>query len=211
AELATLAHLAAASRATTVLIAIRGRAGIGKTTLAVHAAHRLRDRYPDGQLYVHLRGMEASPLTATEVLARFLRSLGVDRMAIPDDIEERAALYRSRLADRRLLIVLDDAACEAQVRPLLPGTPGCAVLVTSRARLTGLGGAQLVDLDIYEPEESVELLARVAGPERVAAEPAAAREIVRVCGFLPLAIRVPGARLGARPHSPLSPLAHHPA
>jgi DNA-binding SARP family transcriptional activator len=207
-QLTTLALLgAAADRATTVLVAITGKAGVGKTTLAVHAAHQLRAQYPDGQLYVNLRGMEASPLTAADVLARFLRSLGVDRLAIPDDVEERAALYRSRLADRRLLIVLDDAACEAQLRPLLPGTPSCVVLVTSRARLTGLGGAQLVDLDVFEPDQAVELLAQVAGPQRVAAEPAAAREIVRFCSFLPLAIRVAGARLGARPHWSLSRLA----
>src|SRR4029078_8063039 len=98
------------------------------------------------------------------VLARFLRALGVDRMAIPDDAEERAALYRSRLPDRRLLILLDDAACEAQLRPLLPGTPGCAVLVTSRARLSGLGGAQRVDLDVFAPDQALELPPAVAGP-----------------------------------------------
>ncbi|MGH3825300.1 MAG: ATP-binding protein, partial [Pseudonocardiaceae bacterium] len=206
-QLATLTHLtAAANRSATVLVAITGKAGVGKTTLAVHAAHRLRAQYPDGQLFVNLRGTEASPLPATDVLARFLRSLGVDGAAIPDDAEERAALYRSRLADRRLLILLDDAACEAQLRPLLPGSPGCAVLVTSRARLAGLGGARVVDLDVLEPDQAVELLARVAGPQRVAAEPAAAREIVRLCGFLPLAVRVAGARLGARPHWPLSRL-----
>jgi tetratricopeptide (TPR) repeat protein len=156
--------------------------------------------YPDGQLFVNLRGVQARPLAPADVLARFLRSLGVDRAAIPDDVEERAALYRSRLADRRLLIVLDDAACEAQLRPLLPGTPGCAVLITSRTRLAGLNGSRLVDLDILEPDQAVELLARVAGPLRVAAEPGAAREIVRLCGFLPLAVRIAGARLGARPH-----------
>src|SRR6185437_7719146 len=206
-QLATVAHLAgAADRSATVLITIAGQAGSGKTALAVHAAHRLRAHYPDGQLFVDLRGTQAQPLAATDVLARFLRALGVDRMAIPDDAEERAALYRSRLADRRLLILLDDAACEAQLRPLLPGTPGCAVLVTSRARLSGLGGAQRVDLDVFAPDQAIELLARVAGPQRVAAEPVSAREIVRLCGFLPLAIRVAGARLGARPHWPLSRL-----
>jgi DNA-binding SARP family transcriptional activator len=206
-QLAMISHLAAATdRSATVLITIAGQAGIGKTTLAVHAAHRLRAQYPDGQLFVDLRGTQAQPLAATDVLARFLRALGMDRMAIPDDAEERAALYRSRLADRRLLILLDDAACEAQLRPLLPGTPGCAVLVTSRARLSGLGGAQRVDLDVFALDQAIELLARVAGPQRVAAEPVAAREIVRLCGFLPLAIRVAGARLGARPHWPLSRL-----
>ncbi|HWR47757.1 MAG TPA: BTAD domain-containing putative transcriptional regulator [Pseudonocardiaceae bacterium] len=207
AQLAAVQHLAAAAdRSATVLVAITGRAGVGKTTLAVHAAHRLRVHYPDGQLYVNLHGAQAHPLAPADVLARFLRSLGVDRMTIPDDAEERAALYRSRLADRRLLILLDNAECEAQLRPLLPGTPGCTVLVTSRTRLAGLNGARLVDLDIFEPDQAVELLARVAGPQRVAAEPAATREIVRLCGFLPLAVRVAGARLGARPHWPLSRL-----
>ncbi|MGH3779248.1 MAG: ATP-binding protein [Pseudonocardiaceae bacterium] len=206
AQLATVAHLAAAAdRVATVVVAITGKAGVGKTTLAVRAAHRLRAHYPDGQLFVDLRA-QTHPLTPAEVLGRFLRSLGVDRMAIPDDAEERAALYRSRLADRRLLILLDNAECEAQLRPLLPGTPGCAVLVTSRTRLAGLTGARLVDLDIFEADHAVELLARLAGPRRVATEPAAAREIVRLCGFLPLALRVAGARLGSRRHWPLSRL-----
>lgn len=206
-QLTMITHLAAATdRSAMPLVTISGKAGIGKTTLAVHAAHRLRAHYPDGQLFVNLRGMHVNPLAASDVLARFLRALGVDRAAIPDDAEERAALYRSRLADRRLLILLDDAACEAQLRPLLPGTAGCAVLVTSRARLSGLGGAQLIDLNIFTPDQAAELLARVAGPQRVAAEPGAAREIVRLCGYLPLAIRIAGARLGARPHWPLSRL-----
>lgn len=201
AQLATIQHLAAtADRCGAPLVAITGKAGVGKTTLAVHAAHRLRVHYPDGQLFVNLRGAQGRPLAPADVLARFLRSLGVDRTAIPDDVEERAALYRSRLADRRLLIVLDNAACEAQLRPLLPGTPGCTVLVTSRARMAGLNGNRPVDLDILEPDQAVELLGRVAGPLRVAAEPGAAREIVRLCGFLPLAVRIAGARLGARPH-----------
>lgn len=204
AQLATVAHLAAtADRVATVLVAITGKAGVGKTTLAVRAAHRLRVQYPDGQLFVDLRA-RAHPLAPADVLARFLRSLGVDRMAIPDDAEERAALYRSRLADRRVLIVLDNAECEAQLRPLLPGTPGCAVLITSRTRLAGLTGARLVDLDIFEADQAVELLARLAGPRRVATEPAAATEIVRLCGFLPLALRIAGARLGSRRHWPLS-------
>ncbi|MGH3772730.1 MAG: BTAD domain-containing putative transcriptional regulator [Pseudonocardiaceae bacterium] len=207
APLATVAHLAAAAdRSAAVLVVITGKPGVGKTTLAVHTAHRLRGQYPDGQLFVNLSDAQARPLAPTDVLARFLRSLGMDRMAIPDDAEERAALYRSRLADRRLLILLDNAECEAQLRPLLPGTPGCVVLVTSRTRLAGLNGARLVDLGIFEPDQAVELLARVAGPQRVAAEPAAAREIVRLCGYLPLAVRVAGARLGARPHWPLSRL-----
>ncbi|MGH3973414.1 MAG: BTAD domain-containing putative transcriptional regulator, partial [Pseudonocardiaceae bacterium] len=201
AQLTTVQQVvAAADRCGAVLVAITGKAGVGKTTLAVHAAHRLRVHYPDGQLFVNLRGTQARPLTPADVLARFLRSLGVNRTAIPDDVEERAALFRSRVADRRLLILLDDAACEAQLRPLLPGIPGCAVLVTSRTRMASLNVTRLVNLDILEPDHAVELLARVAGPLRVAAEPGAAKEIVRLCGFLPLAVRIAGARLGARPH-----------
>lgn len=206
-QLAAIQHLAAAAdRSAPILVAITGQAGVGKTTLAVHAAHRLRAHYPDGQLFVDLRGTAAHPLAPAHVLARFLRSLGVDRTAIPNDIDERAAVYRSRLADRQLLILLDNAACEAQLRPLLPGTPGCAVLVTSRMRLAGLNGTRRVDLDVFTPDQALELLARVAGPQRVAAQPGAAREIVRLCGSLPLAVRVAAARLGAREHWSLSRL-----
>ncbi|MPZ64213.1 MAG: tetratricopeptide repeat protein [Pseudonocardiaceae bacterium] len=186
--------------------AVAGTAGVGKTTLAVHVAHQLSEQFPDGQLYVNLRGAEAQPLDPAGVLARFLRALGVDGTAIPDDIEERAALYRSRLAGRRVLVLLDNASGEAQLRPLLPGARGCAVLVTSRTRLTGLGARQ-VDLAVLDGDQAVELLARVAGPPRVAAEPAAAEQIVRLCGCLPLAVRVAGARLGARPHWQLARLA----
>ncbi len=186
---------------------VAGTAGVGKTTLAVHAAHQLSEHFPDGQLYVNLRGAEAQPLDPAGVLARFLRAMGVDGTEIPDDIEERAALYRSRLAGRRVLVLLDNASGEAQLRPLLPGASGSAVLVTSRARLTGLGGARQVDLAVLTDDQAVELLARVAGPQRVAAEPAAAEQIVRLCGCLPLAVRVAGARLGARPHWQLARLA----
>ncbi|MGH3906701.1 MAG: BTAD domain-containing putative transcriptional regulator [Pseudonocardiaceae bacterium] len=201
------------------IAAIAGMAGAGKTALAVHAAHRLREHYPHGQLYVDLRGAQAQSLEATEVLdttevldpaevlARFLRALGVTGTAIPDDGAERGALYRSLLAGRRMLILLDNAAGEAQVRPLLPGTPGCAVLITSRVRLAGLSGAQLVDLGILQPDQAVELLTRVVGSRRVAAEPAAAGELVRLCGYLPLAVRVAAVRLSARPHWQLARLA----
>jgi transcriptional regulator with XRE-family HTH domain len=190
-----------------VISAVAGKPGIGKTTLAIHVAHRLRDEFPDGQLYVNLHGAQPHPLEPGEVLARFLRALGMDGSAIPNDLEERAERYRTLVVDRRVLVVLDNAAGEAQVRPLLPGSPTCGVLVTSRVRLTGLEGARLVDLDILPPQAAVELLARVAGPARIAAEPDAAAAIVGYCGHLPLAIRIAGARLAARPAWSLARLA----
>jgi transcriptional regulator with XRE-family HTH domain len=193
--------------AAVVVSAVAGQAGIGKTALAIHVAHQLRDRFPDGQLYVNLRGAQQQPLPATLVLGRFLRALGVDGATIPRDAEEREALYRALLADRRVLVVLDNAASEAQVRPLLPGTPGCGVLVTSRTRLAGLEGARFIHLDVLDETQAVELLGRIVGAARVAAEPHSATQIVGFCGRLPLAIRVAGARLVARPGWPLGHLA----
>jgi tetratricopeptide (TPR) repeat protein/transcriptional regulator with XRE-family HTH domain len=190
-----------------VVSAVAGKAGVGKTTLAVHVAHQLRRRFPDGQLYVNLRGAEPQPLDPGEALSRLLRALGVDGAAIPADLGERTALYRARLADRRVLVVLDDVASEAQVRPLLPGTAGCGVLATSRARLVGLEGARLLDLEVLPPGQAVELLGRNAGEARVAAEPEAATAIVGYCGRLPLAVRIAGAKLAGRPHWSLDRLA----
>ncbi|MFD0476112.1 NB-ARC domain-containing protein [Nonomuraea thailandensis] len=150
---------------TVLVVAISGPAGVGKTTLAVHVAHAVSGAFPDGQLYVDLRGgWEAHRAEPGEVLARFLRGLGVAGAQIPRAVAERAEEYRSRLAGRRLLVVLDNAADEAQIRPLIPGTPGCAVLVTSRAKLAGLPGARLAELDVLEPGRAVELLGRIAGP-----------------------------------------------
>jgi DNA-binding SARP family transcriptional activator len=195
-------------RATAVLVAaVSGKAGVGKSAVAIRVAQQLRPRYPDGQLYVNLRGTEAHALAPADVLASFLRALGVDEAAVPDGLEERVRRYRARLADRRVLVVLDNAAGEAQVRPLLPPSAGCAALVTSRARLAGLEAAHQVALEVMQPGEAVELLARVAGAERVAAEPAAARTIARLCGDLPLAVRIAGAKLAARPHWRLAHLA----
>jgi DNA-binding SARP family transcriptional activator/tetratricopeptide (TPR) repeat protein len=190
-----------------VVAAVAGKPGVGKTALVVHVAHRLRARFPDGQLYVNLRGIEARPVDPTDVLAEFLRALGVDSTSIPVGQDERARLFRSRLASRRVMVVLDNARDEAQVRPLLPGSSSCAVLLTSRPSLIGLEGASLLTLDVLEPAEALALLTTIIGPRRVAAEPEAATMIIERCGHWPLAIRIVGARLAARPHWRLSYLA----
>ncbi|RKR86641.1 tetratricopeptide repeat protein [Micromonospora pisi] len=190
-----------------VVAAICGMGGVGKTALAVHVAHSLAKAYPDGQLWVDLRDAEASPLEPSDVLARFLRAVGVDSRAIPADPVERAEIYRTMLADRRVLVVLDNASSERQVRPLLPGAGTCGVLLTSRLRLAGLEGAQHVDLEMFSPGESIRLLARIAGDDRLARDVAAAAEIAELCGGLPLAVRVAGARLAARPAWQLADLA----
>ncbi|MBV2363343.1 BTAD domain-containing putative transcriptional regulator [Streptomonospora nanhaiensis] len=190
-----------------VVSAVAGMGGVGKTALALHAAHTSAAAFPDGQLYANLRGAQEVPADPAQVLSQFLHALGIEGAAVPEPLEARAALFRSLLADRRMLVVLDDAGSEQQVRPLIPGAPGCAVLITSRARLTGLEGAHLIDLDVFEPERAVELLARIIGADRVAAEPGHAAEIVRLCGYAPLAVRIAGARLNARRQWPLSRLA----
>ncbi|MED7924057.1 BTAD domain-containing putative transcriptional regulator [Nonomuraea sp. LP-02] len=177
---------------------VTGPPGIGKTALAVHCAHAVRDAYPEGQLHLSLGGTAETPAAPADLLAEALRALGVAGSALPASAHERATLYRSLLAGRPVLVLLDDAADAAQVRPLLPGS-GCAVLVTSRRRITELPGAVLVELDALTPAEGGELLARIAGTGRVAAEPEAARTIVAACAGLPLALRVAGARLAARP------------
>ncbi|MDT0302452.1 AfsR/SARP family transcriptional regulator [Streptomonospora wellingtoniae] len=184
--------------------AVSGMGGIGKTALALRVAHTRAADFPDGQLYADLRGAQESPADPAQVLAGFLHAVGVEGAALPERLEERSALFRSMLAGRRMLLLLDDVKCERQVRPVLPGAAGCAVLVTSRARLTGLEGADLVDLDVLQPGQSVELLARIAGEERVAAEPGAAAEIAGLCGQCPLAVRIAGARLKGRPQWPLA-------
>jgi DNA-binding SARP family transcriptional activator/tetratricopeptide (TPR) repeat protein len=208
AAVAQVQRLLERERATAIVIsAIAGKAGVGKTALAVRVAHRLRPRFPDGQLYVNLRGAEAQVLDPAEVLAGFLRALGIEGARIPEGLEERVRQYRSRLADRRVLVMLDDAASEAQVRPLLPGSQGCAALVTSRARLSGLEAAHPLTLDVLDPDQAVELLAKLAGSGRVTTEPEAAQLIVQLCGWLPLAVRIAGARLAGRPHWRLALLA----
>ncbi|MFE0803007.1 BTAD domain-containing putative transcriptional regulator [Streptomyces sp. NPDC058812] len=178
--------------------ALAGIGGVGKTTLAVHVAHQARAAFPDGQLYVDLQGAGARAVEPETVLGSFLRALGTADSAVPDSLEERAALYRSVLDGRRVLVLLDNARDAAQVRPLLPGTEGCAALVTSRVRMLDLAGAHLVDLDVMSPEEALALFTKIVGEERVASEREAALDVVGACGFLPLAIRIAASRLAAR-------------
>jgi len=177
---------------------VAGAGGLGKTSLAVHAAHRVRRRFGDGQLYVDLLGATAAPLPPGDVLARFLRDLGVDGRDIPVDEDERAARYRTALARRRMLIVLDNARDAAQVRPLLPGSASCAVLVTTRSRMPDLASTRLVDLNVLGDDEALKLFVKVVGEARAAAEPEATAELLGACAGLPLAIRICAARLVTR-------------
>jgi DNA-binding SARP family transcriptional activator/tetratricopeptide (TPR) repeat protein len=181
-----------------VISALAGIGGVGKTTLAVHVAHQLRTEFPDGQLYIDLRGAGSVPSDPHSVLADFLGALGIPAGNVPERLEQRSALYRSLLADRRMLILLDNARDASQVRPLLPGVAGCSVLVTTRSRMTGLPGAQVLDVEVLDPEESIAMFAAIAGEQRVAAEPEAAREVVAACAYLPLAVRIVASRLAAR-------------
>ncbi|MFD5084884.1 BTAD domain-containing putative transcriptional regulator [Kitasatospora sp. NPDC058406] len=184
------------------MVAVVGAPGVGKSALAIHWAHTRREHFPDGQLYVDLRGRSRLPtLRPGDVLAQFLRALGTPPHRLPPDEDEAAALYRTLLADRRMLVLLDDARDAEQVRPLIPGAQGCAVVITSRSRLAGLvasDGARRLALDVLDPEEGRRLLGGTIGDCNVAAEEEAARELVRVCGGLPLAIRIAGANLVAR-------------
>jgi tetratricopeptide (TPR) repeat protein len=209
-EVALLAKLLApADRPDSVVIlSIDGPGGVGKSALAIHAAHQLACDFPDGQLYVDLLGSTAglTPLAPLDVLGRFLRALGVAGGDVPDEVDEAAAKFRTVVADRRLLLVLDNATDEAQMRPLLPGLPGCAVLVTSRSGLAGLAGVGELHLDVLSEQDAVTLLTRLVGSDRVAAEPAAAVDLARLCGFLPLALRIVGARLSSRPGWPIAAL-----
>ncbi|MGW1758988.1 AfsR/SARP family transcriptional regulator [Streptomyces mirabilis] len=189
---------------TVVISAIGGAAGIGKTALAVHWAHQVRDRFPDGQLYVNLHGFDhdRQPLEPGEVLELLLRSLGLAASEIPANEEGQARVYRTLLADRRLLILLDNAASAEQVRPLLPGSPSCCVVVTSRNRLGDLvarDGAHSMPLDLLLSAEARALLSEALGADRLAAEPLAVDELIRLCGSLPLALRVAAARLAGDP------------
>ncbi|MFF2328262.1 MULTISPECIES: BTAD domain-containing putative transcriptional regulator [unclassified Streptomyces] len=191
-------RLATAEGSVMAVSALAGIGGVGKTTLAVHVAHQARQHFPDGQLYVDLQGAGARVAEPETVLGAFLRALGTADSAIPDSLDERAALYRSTLDGRRVLVLLDNAHDTAQIRPLLPGTAGCAALVTSRVRMVDLAGAHLVDLDVMSPEEALQLFTRIVGEERIASEREAALDVVAACGFLPLAIRIAASRLAAR-------------
>ncbi len=178
---------------------LSGAPGVGKSAVAVRVAHAVREDFPDGQLHVDLAGTSSSPRAPMGVLAELLRALGIPDAGLPRDLAERAALLRSRLAGTRMCVVLDDAGSAAQVRPLLPGAGACAVLVTSRIRMPDLAGATPVDVDLLPEAEAAELLEGIVGAERVAAEQEHAGAILRQCGYLPLAIRVAGAKLTHRP------------
>jgi DNA-binding SARP family transcriptional activator/tetratricopeptide (TPR) repeat protein len=211
-QVTELASLLTGETARPVTIcAVDGAAGVGKSALAVHVAHRVADRFPDGQLYVDLHGFDPSrpPLPSSEALGRFLRALGIQPDQVPHDSAERAGLYRSTLAGRRMLVLLDNAATPEQVRPLLPGTAGCEVLITSRDRLDGLrtrDGALGFTLDVLTEQESLRLLAFTIGSSRVAAEPDAALELARLCDHLPLALRIAADHAAVRVGQPLSAL-----
>ena len=181
------------------VVAVTGMGGVGKTVLAVHAAHRVRAAFPDGALYADLRVSGGSPVEPEAVLAAFLGALGVPLEAIPPGLPARSAMFRSLTDGRRLLIVLDDAGDGAGIRPLLPGNPGCAVLATGRCRLADVSPLAEVDLEVFDAAEALGLLGRIIGRRRLDEEPDAAAELVSACGGLPLAVRIAAARLAARP------------
>lgn len=186
------------SSTSTAVGLITGPGGGGKTTLVVHIAHLLRDKFPDGQLFVSLRGTSSRPVAVGDALARVLRDLGLGAGRIPEADEERALLFRSQVADKRVLLVLDDAQAAAQVRPLIPASSGCAVLVTSRHRLAGLAGCRRVDLAVLDPRDAQDLFCSIVGETRTRAEASAVAEIVETCGYLPLAVRIAASRLAVR-------------
>lgn len=188
------------------LVAVHGRPWLGKTSLAVHVAHQVCDEFPDGQLFMRLSGSTGPAPDAGKVLGRFLAALGVGAAALPEGTDERAEMYRNLLGDRRMLVVLDDAADAQQVMPLLPGNPACAVIVTSRARLAGLPGATTIGLGAMSGPEAVELLTGMLGPDLAPAEPADLARLAGLCAGEPLALRLAAAKLAARPHWPVSRL-----
>jgi len=204
-----LTTLARAGATSPNVVAISGVGGVGKSALAVHAAHHLAARFPDGQFYVNLQGGTAGlrPLSPGELVARLLRGLGVNGRDIPVEVEEAAARFRSLVAGRQVLLVLDNAVSAVQVRPLLPASPTCAAIVTSRGVLATLDGASQLHLEVMLPLEAIHLLGKLCGADRLAAEPRAVEDLARQCDYLPLALRIAGARLAARPSWPVRALA----
>ncbi|MGH3730116.1 MAG: tetratricopeptide repeat protein, partial [Micromonosporaceae bacterium] len=201
-ELANLLEVHHGQHRTAVITAIDGMAGIGKTTLAVHAAHHLAPHYPDGQIFLDLHGFTEGvpPVEPADAVDRMLRSLGVPVDQASSNLHDRAALYRSVLADKRVLILLDNAETEVQVEPLLPAAPGCLVLVTSRRRLAGLDDVNPISLDLLPLPDAVALFTRIVGANRLVKEdPSSVAQVVELCGQLPLAIRIAAARLRTRP------------
>ncbi|MHC5903878.1 helix-turn-helix domain-containing protein [Streptomyces sp. S6] len=185
---------------------IAGQPGLGKTAFAVHAAHLLAPHFPDGRFALDLHGMDPEPTTPRDALARLLGAMGVADASIPASTDDRAGLWRSLAAERRILLLLDNAVDEAQVNPLIPGSGPSLALVTSRQTLAGLESVHRTDLALLRREEAVELLTRIIGPERVAAEAQSARDLADLCGHLPLAVRIAGQRLLSRPHERLGKL-----
>jgi DNA-binding SARP family transcriptional activator len=188
--------LADAGRApSTPVCAILGAGGIGKSALAVHVGHLVSEQFPDGQMYADLGGYSGRPVAPVDVLARFLRDLGGDGISIPTDRQELAAHYRSRLRGRRVLIVLDEIVDADQIRDLLPGSPGCAVLTTSRERLLNLDSVQMTSLGPLDPHEAFDMFSRIVSRRRTEEELAAATELLEICGWVPLAIRIAAVQL----------------
>lgn len=189
------------------VVVLVGMGGVGKSALALHVAHRVRDAYPDGQLYAHLRAGDGEPLRPEGVLVSFLSALGHNPDKIPKDLDALTALFRTTVDRHRILIVLDDANDAEQVRTLLPGAANCGVLITSRSRLNGLSAGMQAEVHGFLPAEALELLARTIGAERVERERAAALELMGSCAYLPLAVRIVAARLAARPQWTIQSLA----
>jgi DNA-binding SARP family transcriptional activator/tetratricopeptide (TPR) repeat protein len=182
------------------VVVCTGKGGVGKTALALQVAHAVRQDYPDGQLFAQLRDADGQPVSPLDVLAQFLRALSVATTAMASGLMERTAVYRSVLGDRRMLIVLDDADSVSQVTPLIPGSPNCAMIITSRHPLSSLHGAHHFEIDDLDEQMSIDLLAQVIGADRVRAESSAALALVRLCGCLPLALRIVAAKLATRAH-----------
>ncbi|WP_225728401.1 MULTISPECIES: AfsR/SARP family transcriptional regulator [unclassified Nocardia] len=199
----------AAAHRTVLIEAIDGMAGVGKTALAIHAAHLLSGRYPDAQLYIDLHGYatDREPVDPMAALAQLLRAVGVPDETMPADLDARAALWRTRIASLSVLLVLDNVADADQVRPLLPGTPDCLVLITSRRRLIDLEVSRTLSLDVLSREDATTLFTSIVSDDRVLTQPDAVAETVRLCGYLPLAIRIAAGRLRARPVWPIDRLA----